>query len=60
MGTNATRYDKARKSYFEVKEMRDRLLAAPAYIKREPAYRVELDRLNNRLKEAEKEMCIYF
>ena len=50
------RYDKARKNYMETKEMRDRLLAAPAYIKREPAYRVELERLSNRLKDAEREI----
>lgn len=57
---HATGYDKARENYLRLKDMRDRLLAAPAWIKTRTDYRPALDEVNEKMQEAEKEMCIYF
>lgn len=57
---HATGYNKARENYLRLKDMRDRLLAAPAWAKERADYRPALDEVWDKIKEAEKEMCIYF
>ena len=57
---HTTGYDKARENYLRLKDMRDRLLAAPAGVRERADYRPALDEVSEKIKDAEKEMCIYF